>query len=88
MVLYEKSFLSDRKAKTILSQLEGAQKAGKEIKIQTFTRRFINSFSCIDTPEKPFILYNFWVSGELIYTKAGFNYKTIGFDNILKIEIN
>ena len=89
MLLYEKSIETIGKEKEVLKQLDNARNEHKEIKVQTFTRHFIDRFSCIDHLNKPFILNNnFWVSGSLIYIKSGFNYNTISFDDIQKIEIN
>lgn len=88
MILYKRIPANIGKEKEILKQVEEAGKQKKEIILHTFTRRFIDRFSCVDYPEKPFKLSNFWVSGGIIYIKAGFNYKTISFDNIQQIEIN
>lgn len=89
MLLYEKSIETIGKGKEVLKQLDNARNEHKEIKVQTFTRHFTSKFSCIDHLEKPIKLNNnFWVSGSIIYIKSGFNYKTISFDDIQKIEIN
>lgn len=87
MIIYTKCFLSDRKSKEVLKRMEEGKKAGKDVKIQTFKRRFIDRFSCVDTPEKPYIIKNFWIAGEIIYIKSGFNYKTIAFNDLLQVEI-
>lgn len=88
MLLYEKSIETTGKEKEVLKQLYNFRNENKEIIVQTFTRHFTSKFSCIDHLEKPIKLNNFWVSGSLIYIKSGFNYRTISFDDIQKIEIN
>ena len=64
-----------------------AAAAGQTIKVYTFTRHYIGDYKAIDHENPPFIINNFWLSGGLIYSRNGYNTKTISHDEILKIEV-
>ena len=64
-----------------------AAAAKKPLKIYTYTRHYIGDFKAIDHPNPPIIINNFWISGGLIYSRSGYNTRTISHDEILKIEV-
>lgn len=71
-----------------ISFLMYAAAAGQPIKVYTRTRHFIDPYKAIDHENPPIIINRFYISGSLIYYKAGqFKTNTIGYDEILKIEL-
>lgn len=63
------------------------ERLGKPLTIHTFTRRFIDKFKCIDTPNKPITLKgNYVLNGGLIYyRKNTFEWRTISLDEVSAI---
>lgn len=68
------------------TRLLDAERLHKAVTFHTFTRRFIDKYRCIDTPQEPITLDRFICSGELIYYKRNaYDWKTISWDNISAI---
>lgn len=68
------------------SFLRYAAAAHKPIKIYTRTRHYIGDFKAIDHDNPPIILKSFYISGDLIYYRSGYNTGTIGHDEVIRIE--
>ena len=64
------------------------ERLGDAIRVYTFSRRFIDKYSCIDTPLPPITLTRFNLQGGLIYyKKTAFDWRTISMDNVNRIEV-
>lgn len=87
-IIEYKKTMDPKTRETIKNVLLFAEKKRIPVTFYAHTRRFIDRFSCVDTPLKPFTLGGFWIAGDIIYFKNGFTVKTIGFDDIDKITID
>jgi hypothetical protein len=68
------------------THLLDCERLHKAIIIHPFTRRFIDKYRCIDTPEKPITLNRFTLHGGLIYYKRNaYDWKTISLDRVTAI---
>lgn len=77
--------IENTKIKTVLLD---AERLKMPVTFFIHVRRFIDSFSCIDTPVKPFTLNNFTVSGGLIYyKKSRFEWCSFSVDDIDQIQL-
>ena len=88
MVTINKSIYDtcDTKLKTALLD---AERLKMPVTFYTHTRRYIDKFRCIDTPNKPITLDNFTVSGGLIYYKINaFEWRNISLDDVEKITLD
>jgi len=80
--------ISDIENVKIKTALLDAERLKMPVTFYTRTRRFIDNFTCIDTPNKPLTLENFTVSGGLVYYKINrFVWRTISIDDIDKITL-
>ena len=70
-----------------INLLTYAAAAGKAIKIYTRTRHYIGDYKAIDQPNAPIILKSFFRSGGIIYSRSGYNTKSISYDDITRIVI-
>ena len=70
----------------VRTKLLDLERLHKPIEIHTFSRRFLDKYKCVDTPNKPILLDSFTLHGGLIYYKKNrFEWLTISFDEIQAI---
>jgi hypothetical protein len=88
MKTYTNGIFNSKNYIELVTALLDAERTKTPVKFYTRNRAFIDRFTCVDTPNKPFILENFTTHGGLIYYKRNaFDWKTISIDEIIKIEL-
>ena len=72
----------------LTTALLDAERTKSPVTFYTRTRHYIGTYKCIDLENKPITLNNFVTHGSLVYYKKNaFEWLTIAFDDITKIEI-
>jgi hypothetical protein len=88
MKIYINGIYDSKENIELRTALLDAERTKSPVKFYTRNRNYINTYKCIDTDNKPFILERFTTHGGLVYYKVNsFEWKNISIDSIAKIEI-
>lgn len=90
MIEFKKTFGADHSAdfaifKELLKEAEGSKQS---IVLHTHICQVRDRYSCVDIPQKPVTLSNWWMQGGILYYKKGeFGYGCFSFDEIDSVTV-